>query len=122
MKAKHKGKKVKLWGNGMQKREIIHVDDFISNLIKINKKTKNDLINIGAGSSYSIKYFAKIICNITKYDFKKITYDKDQYIGALNKKLNIKKIQKIFPGYKKNLIPLKKGLLQTINWYEKKFY
>ena len=122
LQAKHKGTKVKLWGNGMQKREIIHVDDFISNLIKINKKTKNDLINIGAGSSYSIKHFAKIICNITKYDFKKIIYDKHKYVGALNKKINIKKIQKILPGYERNLIPLKKGLLQTINWYEEKFY
>ena len=120
--AKHRKKKVKLWGDGLQRREIIHVQDFINNLIKINKKTKNDLVNIGSGSSYPIKYFAKIICKITNFSFKEISYDKNKYVGALNKKISIKKISRIIPGYKKNLIKLEKGLRETISWYEKKFY
>ncbi len=120
--AKYKGTKVKLWGNGLQKRELIHVEDFINNLVKINNKVKNDLVNIGAGSSYSIKYFAKIICEIVNYDFKKIEYDRNKYVGVLNKKISIEKVSNIIPKYKKNLIPIKKGIKQTVSWYEKKFY
>ena len=122
LKGKYQKKKVKLWGNGLQKREIIHVKDFISNMLKINAKTNNELVNIGSGNNYSIKYFAKLICDVVGYNPNKIIYDKSKYVGALKKKINIKKINKLIPGYKKNLLPLKVGLEETIKWYEKKFF
>ena len=106
LKGKYHNKKVKLWGNGLQRREIIHVKDFVSNMLKIKNKTNNDIVNIGSGKNYSIKYFAKLICDIIKYNPNKIIYDKSKYVGALKKKINIKKVNKLLPGYKKNLLPL----------------
>jgi len=122
LSGKYNNNKVKLWGDGLQKREIIHVEDFIDNALKINKKITNELVNIGFGKNYSIKHFAEIISKIIKYEANKILYDKTKYVGSLNKQLNIKKIQKILPGYKKKLKPLKLGLKETIDWYEKKFF
>ncbi len=119
---KYNNKKVELWGNGLQKREIIHVKDFINKTIQVNEKVDNELINIGYGKNYTIKHFAKIICKIIRYDPNKIIYNKSKYVGAKNKKININKISKLIPGYKKNLIPLKIGLKETIKWYEKKFF
>ena len=122
LNGKYKNKKVKLWGNGLQKREIIHVNDFISNLIKVNKKINNEIINIGQGKNHTIKKFAITICKILNYDHKKIFYDKSKYVGALNKKINVNRIKKIIPTYQKNLTPLMIGLKETIKWYEKKFF
>lgn len=122
LNGKYKNKKVKLWGNGLQKREIIHVNDFISNLIKVNKKINNEIINIGQGKNHSIKKFAITICKILNYDHKKVFYDKSKYVGALNKKINVNKIKKIIPTYQKNLTPLMIGLKETIKWYEKNFF
>ena len=121
LNGKYNNRKVKLWGTGLQKREIIHVNDFISNLIKINKKTNNKIINIGYGKNYTIRKFAETICEIVNYDHKRIIYDKTKYVGALNKKLNISRINKIIPAYQKNLTPLIIGLKETIQWYEKIF-
>jgi nucleoside-diphosphate-sugar epimerase len=117
LRGKILGKKVVLWGDGNQKREIIHIKDFINNMILVNSVSQNNLYNIGAGESYPIKYFAKIICRIIGYDFKKIKFDRSKYVGAKFKKLSIKKISKLNINYKKNLIHLHDGLKEVIEWH-----
>ena len=42
------GTPVTLWGDGSQKRELIHVDDFVELLMKVLYR-KNEVINIGRG-------------------------------------------------------------------------
>jgi len=123
LRGKFLNKKVTLWGDGNQKREIIHVNDFIENMFLINSISENNLYNIGSGNSYSIKYFSKIICMIVNYDFKKINFDKKKYVGAKFKELSIRKVLKINKNYKKNLSNLYNGLKEVIDWHvEKKIY
>jgi len=110
-------KKVTLWGDGFQKREIINVQDFVKNTLKIFKKTNNEIVNIGAGKDFTIREFAKKISKIVNFDHNKIVYDKTKYVGAKNKKLEIKKIMKLIPGYKKNQIKIDEGLIETIDWF-----
>ncbi len=119
---KKKGYKVKLWGNGEQKREIIHVNDFIECMYYL-RNVKNQVINIGSKKEYSIKNFAKIICDCVGYDFGKIVFDKNKYVGSKGKKLNITKIQKYIRDYKKNLTEEKEGIAEVIEWFirNKKF-
>ena len=94
-------KKVALWGNGYQRREIIDVRDFVKNTLKIFNKTNNEIINIGAGKDYTIRQFAEKISKIVGFDSSKIIYDKTKYVGAKSKKLEIKKISKLVINYKK---------------------
>ena len=115
---KRKNYKVTLWGNGNQKREIIHVKDFIKNMYLL-KNVNNEIINIGSKKDYSIKSYAKMICNIVKYDYKKIVFDRNKYVGSKRKKLDINKIQKFIKDYKKNLISEEKGLNEVIEWFQK---
>lgn len=121
LSAKKNNQQVKLWGDGNQRREIIHVKDFVKYLLKLNIKIENDIINIGASQDYSIKEFANIICKIVDYDDKKIIYDISKYTGAKKKKLSIDKIQKIFPSYRNDLTELEQGLTTTIKWYKDNF-
>lgn len=115
LKGKIYGDPVILWGDGYQKREIIHVEDFISIMLKINELKSNEIINIGYGKEYSIREFAKIICEKTGYDFNKIQFDTTKYVGAKSKVLDITKLQKILPEYKN--IPLEQGILKTLEWF-----
>lgn len=122
LRGKYLRKKVTLWGNGFQKREIIHVKDFVKFTKKIFIKANNEIINIGSGKDFTIRDFAKKISKIVDYDEKKIIYDKLKYVGSKSKKLEIRKISKIFPNYKKTLINLDQGLSETIHWFKKEFF
>lgn len=118
---KYNKTEVILWGDGNQKREIINVEDFIYTLFNLRKKN-NEIINIGAGESFSIKYFAQIICKIVGFSHNKIIYDKTKYVGARNKKLDITKVSGYLKNYTNELINIEDGLREVVNWYIKKNY
>jgi GDP-L-fucose synthase len=119
LRGKFYNKKVILWGNGNQKRELMHVNDFIKNILLVNKKINNQIVNVGSKKDYSIREFAKIISKIIGYNDKDIIYDVNKYVGVNKKKLNILKIKKIIPSYEKRLIDIKIGIKEVINWYLK---
>lgn len=105
---------VVLWGDGHQKRELIHVDDFVSAMLRLSESCDNALINIGTGEEYSIRDFAKTICRLTGYDFGKIRFDTTRYVGARSKCLSIAKLRKLLPDY--SPIGLEEGLRETVAW------
>jgi GDP-L-fucose synthase len=106
---------VVLWGDGHQKRELVYVNDFVSILSELSRKCENDNINIGAGEEYSIRQFAKMICEKVGYDFNKIKFDTTKYVGARSKCLNVEKMRTLT---KYRMTPLKEGLDRTIEWFE----
>lgn len=117
---KNKAEKVELWGDGSQKRELIHVRDFISATLQLNKTVDNEIVNIGAGEEYSIKDFAKMLCEIIGYDSNKISYDTSKYVGAQSKFLRTDKLKKLLPEFKQ--ISLAKGLKETVEWFLKNIH
>lgn len=107
--------KVVLWGDGYQKRELVHIGDFVQILMTLVKNQKNTVVNIGAGKEHSIREFANEICNAVGYPFSNIHFDDSKYVGAKSKVLSIDKLKSILPGY--STIPLKEGLKETIQWF-----
>jgi GDP-L-fucose synthase len=65
------GTEVVLWGDGHQKRELIYVKDAIDIILK-TLDSENNIINLGTGVEYSIRDYAKKICNFIRYDENKI--------------------------------------------------
>ncbi|OUU53381.1 MAG: hypothetical protein CBC25_00815 [Pelagibacteraceae bacterium TMED65] len=118
---------VEIWGSGMPRREIMHVDDlayaitFIIYKKLVNDKSllrlikKNSLINVGSGRELTIKQFANLIKKITKSN-KKLKFNKKYPDGTKRKKLDLSRIKKL--GWTPK-ISLKNGLIETINWYKK---
>jgi GDP-L-fucose synthase len=115
IRGKEYGEKVILWGSGYQRRELVLVDDFVRILWQLIETQENDLYNIGAGEEYSIRDFAALICDVVGYNAAAIEYDSGKYTGAESKCLSVEKIKRILPNYR--LIPLKEGLIKTINWF-----
>ena len=98
------GEPVVLWGDGQQKRELIHVDDFIEAMVHLAAIQKNTWVNIGGGQEYSIREFAQIISEIIGYDPRQIQYDETRYVGAKSKILDINKLKRILPQFSPRLV------------------
>ena len=114
----NKKKQLVLWGNGLAKREVIHVDDVADACVYfMNKKIKEPLINIGNGKVYSIKHYAKLILNILIPKNKiKIVFDLSKPNGTPRKVLNISLAKKY--GWRSK-IKLKEEILKTYHNYIK---
>ena len=120
LRGKRFGEEVTLWGDGHQKRELIHASDFISIMQDLNSNYSNDTFNIGYGVEYSIREFAQMICETVGYDFSKIQFDTSKYVGAKSKCLRIEKLEKT--NLVKKTIPLAEGLKDVIRWFDQTFF
>ncbi len=100
-----KKKNLVLWGNGSAKREVIYVDDIADACIHfMNKKVKENLINIGTGKDYSVKEYAKIMIKIINPTTDvKIIFDKTKPNGTPRKVMNINLAKKYGWKPKSNL-------------------
>lgn len=107
-----------LWGNGYQERELIHINDFIENMIQLDNLKTNEIFNIGSGKGYSIRYFASIICEVLNLDPNDIEYDEKKFVGAKSKILNIEKM-KNYISIKKQT-DLKEGIELIVDEFYKK--
>jgi GDP-L-fucose synthase len=109
------GEPVVLWGDGHQRREIIFIDDFVRLMLELEAICDNKLINIGAGEEFTIRHFAKLICEKVGYDFEAIQFDDTRYVGARSKCLVVKKMRALVPESK--MTSLDVGLEKTIEWF-----
>lgn len=107
-----------LWGDGEQKRELIHVADFIEAMVQLVEKEKNTSVNVGSGEEKSIREFAQLICQIVGYPVAKIQYDLSRYVGAKSKVLDVQKLKRILPHF--TLRPLRDGLEEVVCWFREK--
>lgn len=116
LRGHHEGEPVVLWGDGWQKRELIHVDDFVATMLRLADTVDNDLVNIGGGEEYPIRTFAELICKEVGYDPAKIAYDTSRYVGAKSKCLQVDKLRRLLPDYAPR--PLAAGLPPVVRWVE----
>ncbi|WP_319410110.1 NAD-dependent epimerase/dehydratase family protein [uncultured Desulfosarcina sp.] len=109
------GEPVILWGDGKQRRELVYIEDFVDIMLRLNDRCENDIVNIGSGKEYSIRHFARRICEFVEYDFNKIVFDTDRYVGAMSKCLAIDKLLHYIPNL--NMTDLDIGIERTIRWF-----
>ena len=111
---KNKKKQIILWGSGKPKRELMYVDDLADACIYfMKKKTKESLINVGAGYDMSILNYAKFILKNINLNCK-IILDKSKHDGTPRKIID-SSIAKRYGWFAK--IDLKRGLDLTIKNY-----
>jgi GDP-L-fucose synthase len=115
LRGKLYGEPVVLWGDGHQAREVVYVDDFVRATLHLASSYDNDLVNIGAGEEFSIRHFAKCICDEVDYEFSRIEFDTSKYVGAKSKCLDVRKLNRLMPN--RTVTPLVKGLRETITWF-----
>ena len=123
--SKKNKKKVEIWGSGLPKREIMHVDDISFAIFHIIKKKlskdkflnnylkKTSVINVGSSKEYTIRQLANILSKITNSQ-SKLSFNRKYPDGTPRKILDNRIIKTL--GWKPK-ISLKDGLKKTIEWY-----
>jgi GDP-L-fucose synthase len=109
------GQRVTLWGDGYQRRELVHLDDFVRIAIELASNVTNELVNIGAGEEHTIRHFAGLICDQVGFDRELVHYDTTKYVGARSKCLRVDKLRSLMPALR--LTPLEEGMASTVDWY-----
>jgi GDP-L-fucose synthase len=111
---KNKKKNFILWGSGKPRRELMYVEDLADACIYfINKKTKETLINVGAGNDRSILNYAKFI--LKKMNLRcKIVLDRSKPDGTPRKIID-SSISRKYGWFPK--IDLNKGFDLTLKNY-----
>lgn len=108
-----------LWGDGKQKRELVHVEDFITVMLELDQE-ENTLFNIGAGTEHSIRDFARLICKQVGFPFEKIQFDPSKYVGARSKVLIIDKLKQVLP--QPYFRTTERGIEETVGWFREQFF
>lgn len=87
--AKYEGIPAVLWGDGLQTRELLYIEDVVLMIMKTvkNKKLENKPLNIARGVEFPLREYASIICDIIQYDFNKIEFDTSAFTGQKSKVL-----------------------------------
>lgn len=114
LRCKDLGEAVVLWGDGTQRRELVHVDDFVSTLLDVDGLTGNEIVNIGAGSDFSLRECAKILAELVDIPSSEIQWDRSRYVGAKVKRLDTTKIDTLVPGRSRR--DLRTGLAELVAW------
>jgi GDP-L-fucose synthase len=99
MQAGETGQPAVLWGDGAQRREIVHVEDFVAAMLKLadDDRVLGEVVNLGAGKDYSIREFAGEVCRQVGAPETLVQYDTSKYVGARSKSLDTAKIRGLIP-------------------------
>ncbi len=116
LRGRRDGEPVVLWGDGFQRRELIHVEDFLELLDALADLGVCDFFNLGAGEEHTIREFAGLICEQVGFPAEEIRYDASRYVGVRSKCLSVEKARRALGGYR--LRPLREGLRETVRWVE----
>lgn len=116
LRARRDGTHAVLWGDGYQRRELVHVDDFAAAAVHLAGSADDTIVNIGAGEEHTIRHFAGLICELVGIGPDRVKFDTTKYVGAKSKCLSVGRLRGLMPGLE--LTPLREGLAQTIGWFE----
>jgi nucleoside-diphosphate-sugar epimerase len=112
--------KIKVWGKGKEKRDLLHVNDLIDFISKVivRQKNKFELLNCGSGHAISVLDLVK---KIIKYSGKKVRIEFDSTKPNIPTYLsvNCNKAKKLL-GWKPK-VKIDIGIKKTFQWRSENF-
>ncbi len=111
------GKKVPLYGDGLNVRDWLHVDDHCNGILKVLLNGRSgEIYNIGGGSELNNLELTNIILKAMGKDASSIEYVEDRKGHDLRYSVNHQKITNEL-GYQPQ-VDFSDGLAETIKWYK----
>lgn len=107
---------VVLWGDGNQRRELVHVDEVVPAVQALSDRADRQIVNLGAGEDHSIRDIAKELCALVGIPFDRVRFDPERFVGAERKVLATERIDGLLPD--RHRVPLRQGLAQVVEWAE----
>jgi len=113
-------KEITIWGKGLEKRDILYVEDLVKFVHKSIKFQKSiyEIYNCGYGVPYSV---LNIVKKIIKISGKKLQIKFDLSKPTINTSLSLN-CQKAYKELKwKKKISLDNGIRKSLEWYKKNY-
>ena len=105
-----------VWGDGMDLKDFLYIDDFIEGIILTMEKIDYyKPINIASGEAVTISDVLSEILTYTDYDEVKIKYDKSKPTMIPKRMIDISLANDLLDWRPKT--SLKKGISLTVDWY-----
>ncbi|MEZ5364645.1 MAG: GDP-L-fucose synthase [Bryobacterales bacterium] len=105
---------VTLWGTGLPRRELLHVDDLADAALLLMREYDSDkIVNVGCGEDVTIRELAEIVAGVVDYQGA-IEFDSSKPDGTPRKLLDISRLRAL--GWKPK-IPLEHGIRTLYRWY-----
>jgi GDP-L-fucose synthase len=105
---------VELWGSGLARRDLLHVDDMASAAVQLMiEYDEPGIINVGSGQDLTIGELAQIVGEVVGYRGR-IAYDATKPDGTLRKLMDVSRLRALGWSAK---IGLKDGISSTYAWY-----
>tara|TARA_B100000989_G_scaffold294175_2_gene272808 strand:+ start:34912 stop:35922 length:1011 start_codon:yes stop_codon:yes gene_type:complete len=111
---KNNEKKIEVWGDGMQTRSFLYIDDCVDGTLRLFDSNYSEPVNIGSDEQVSINQMIEIIEDITNTKKLKRVYQLDKPKGVRGRSSNNDLAKKVLNWSFK--IELKVGLKKTYNW------
>jgi GDP-L-fucose synthase len=111
--ARGEGGEVAVWGSGLARRELLHVDDLADALFLLMEEYEQpEFVNIGSGEDREVRELAESIAAAVGFSGS-IVYDRTKPDGTPRKLLDISRMRAL--GWQAR-IPLEEGLRSTYAW------
>ncbi len=112
-----KGDQLEIHDNGTQSLDFTNVEDVAdAYILAMNEKARNEIFNVGSGTSISMNELAKLVNKITKNE-KQPYYNTNHPMFLKNVKADINKIESVL-GWKPK-IGMEEGLKKTVEFFRK---
>jgi len=106
---------LEVWGTGKASREFLFAGDAAEGiLLAAEKYSGREPVNLGTGSSITIKELVRLLSGLMDYRGK-IVWNKNRPDGQMKRELDVTRARRAFGFHAKT--PLLTGLKQTIEWY-----
>ena len=106
---------IDVWGSGKASREFLYAGDAAEGIVRAAERySAGEPVNLGTGSSITIKDLVSLLCNLMGYKGK-IVWNKSRPDGQMKRQLDVTRARKAF-GFRA-ATPLRLGLKKTIEWY-----
>jgi nucleoside-diphosphate-sugar epimerase len=99
-----------VWGDGMQTRDFIHINDVVEAVLTALKQDFRGPVNLGTGISTSFLELASMVCESVGY-VPKIVTDPSKPVGVKHRVADVELLHTIY----KPKITLKEGIRMAIN-------
>ena len=113
---KNNEKKIEVWGDGMQTRTFLYIDDCIEGTLRLFESDYTEPVNIGSDEQVSINKMIEIIEDISGTNKLERVYKLDKPKGVRGRSSNNDLAKKILKWSFK--IKLKVGLKKTYDWID----
>jgi dTDP-glucose 4,6-dehydratase len=115
IKSIQEGKKIPVYGNGLQIRDWTHVFDNFSDIITVlNSGKPNEIYNISANQELPNIEVIQRICNVMENGHQLVEFVKDRPGHDFRYSLDSSKIREL--GWKPTF-KFKNGIINTVNWF-----